>query len=812
MPRELAESEGEARVRAGERAAALGQFDAVPFRFHRFAREMSEPISIEMNDRGAVPRALRIATPAGLFALAVAVRVLPWPRVLTDNWVYPFGNDAYYHLRRIGYSVANFPAVLEFDSYIAFPTGAKPIWTPFFDWIMAALARPWIRDLSAGGAGDLERLAVWVAPILGGACVVAAYALARRHFGYTPALLTGLVLSLLSGHVWYSQIGFIDHHAAVALVTTLLLGAGMCLLRAEARGEVGAAWRHALWTGALYAGALVLWPGSLLHVGLLECGLYLYLLTRSERAEAIAFADRLVALHGVALLMVAPFSLGNQWPQWSSFSPVVLSNFQPAFFALVGGGTWIARGLWSGTSLGATPARRLAGLVGVTIALVAVGGALLPALLTGADDAWQWLAKQDRFQVHVAESRPLLFTEDQFKLSTATRRLSYFVLLFPLAAALLAFGARRERDRASVWLLLGWAAGLFVVTLLQRRFFNSFSVAISFVLALSVYWAYRALVVRGLRGRRTVAALVCAGALILLMLPSLQTYQSSLHNLRASARGEKMTAPSNILLAHAAVETGVWMRRHTPRTKGWFDPTKRPEYGVLTPWYIGHIIKYVARRPTLVDNFGDDVGEDGFVWAHQYYTKRESEVESELDARRVRYVVVHRAQESRAEEYTPGSLYWTLYTHDGSRFDSSDPSAPAVPALARHRLVYESRQIPTAGADGPAIYKVYEVVRGALVVGRGRPGAEIDIALALRTNRNRVIEWATRASVAADGRYEVRLPYATLGGAPATQTAQAYQFTCDGRTQTLVVNEEQVLQGRVVSGPTLCGDADTAAP
>jgi asparagine N-glycosylation enzyme membrane subunit Stt3 len=766
-----------------------------------------------MNDSGAVSRALRLVTPAGLFALALAVRALPWPRVVTDSRIYPFGNDAYYHLRRIGFSVANFPDVLEFDPYVQFPAGAKPIWTPFFDLIVAGLARPWIRDLTDGGVRDLERFAVWVPAVLGSACVVAAYALVRRHFGFAPALLTGLVLSLLSAHAWYSQLGFIDHHAAVALLTTLALDASMTLLRDEVRGERAAAWKLALWTGVLFAATLLLWPGALLHLGLLECGFFLFLLTRAARADASAFAVRLVVLNGLAFLLVAPFSLGNQWPQWSAFSPVVLSNFQPWLLASICAATLIARGLWGAGPLGATRGRRFATLLAVAIASVAVSALLLPDLFLGAEDAWRWLAKQDHFQLYVAESRPLFFTEGRFDPTMALRRLSYFIVLFPVATAALAFAARGRRDRASVWLLLGWGAGLLAVTLVQRRFFNTFSIALAAVLALSICWMFRALAATAWgRRRRPLAFAVCGVTLVLLMLPSLRSYRSDLLNLRAAKRGEKMMVASNILLAHAAIQTAMWLRRHSPPTSGWFDPQNPPEYGVLTPWYYGHLFKYVARRPTLVDNFGDDAGEEGFVWAHGYYARSESEVEPELDARRLRYVVVHRAQDSRWQEYQPDSLYYALYTYDGSRFVLDAADGAVVPALERHRLVYESRAIPTAGADGPAIYKLYEVVRGARVVGSGRPGAEIEIALNLRTNRGREIAYETRARVDAAGRYEVRLPYATLDAAPATKTDPAYRFTCDGHSRPLAVSEEQIERGDVVAGPTLCEDLDANRP
>ena len=198
-----------------------------------------------------------------------------------------FGNDAYYHMRRIAYSLANFPTVLEFDRYINFPDGARPIWSPTFDWSIAALFFPLRGSLTTEA---LERLVVWIPPLLGGATVVILYHLARKQFGGGVAALAGLFLALLSGHFWYSQIGFIDHHAAVSFVVTLLLAAGMEFFRRATdqpeglRPGLGGSIRM----GLLFAATLLVWPGTLLHVGLLEVALLVYMLTRIERHHAVA--------------------------------------------------------------------------------------------------------------------------------------------------------------------------------------------------------------------------------------------------------------------------------------------------------------------------------------------------------------------------------------------------------------------------------------------------------------------------------------------------------------------------------------------
>ena len=247
----------------------------------------------------------RLSAPAGLFAIAFLVRALPWPTVLVGDRVFFFGNDAYYHMRRILYTLAQFPAVLDFDPYLNYPHGAKAIWTPHFDVALATLLLPFQR---AGTPLVVERMVVWAPPVLGAACVVTLYLLARRYYGDAVALSSGLILSLLSGHFWYSQIGFVDHHAAVSLVSTCLLAAGMALLALGDGTRTRAGPMCALGLGALLGVHLLVWPGGLIHVALVEFGLLVHLTTRPSRAAAIHFATLLLIAQVVALLVVRSLS------------------------------------------------------------------------------------------------------------------------------------------------------------------------------------------------------------------------------------------------------------------------------------------------------------------------------------------------------------------------------------------------------------------------------------------------------------------------------------------------------------------------
>ena len=71
----------------------------------------------------------RWLTAAAAFALAVIARAISHPAVLSSQGIRPFGNDAYYHLRRIQWDWIHFPRHLSFDPYLSPPAGGSPTTT-----------------------------------------------------------------------------------------------------------------------------------------------------------------------------------------------------------------------------------------------------------------------------------------------------------------------------------------------------------------------------------------------------------------------------------------------------------------------------------------------------------------------------------------------------------------------------------------------------------------------------------------------------------------------------------------------------------
>jgi dolichyl-diphosphooligosaccharide--protein glycosyltransferase len=750
--------------------------------------------------RPSLSRTLQPLAPLALFALALLVRGLPRKRVLVGDDVIPFGNDAYYHLRRIAYSVVHFPEVLDFDPYINFPHGAKPIWPPLFDWMVALASLPFYRP---DEVQSVELLAVWVPPVLGAATVVSLFALAKRHLGVATAFVAASILSVLPAHFHYSQIGFVDHHAAVALTATWLLGASMTLLDRDGRASGGAT-RSALAAGACLAIALLVWPGSLLHAGVVELGLLIHLLCRPTSGAARSSAGRFALVQVVACLLLLPLCWGNEWVVWGRWSPVVLSRFQPWLFgslALWGAACAL---LWRGDAWGVSRARRVISGLAVGLVILALGGLLLPELQRGAVDAWRWLARIEQFQASVGESLPLFVDAGHFDIEAGVERLSGFVLVFPGAVLLAGFWAWRRSNRPALLLWLGWSLTLFVVTLVQRRFFNSFSVGLALTMGWAVCEAWRRLGERAPGGAvgRGAARLALVGVAVAILAPSLGTYGYHLRNELAGDEGLRRVRPW-VLPRLGLVAAARWLQRSTPATAGWLDRDAQPEYGVLGPWYLGHLLEYVARRPTVVDNFGDDIGERNLGLVRRYYSSREAESAKILEELRVRYVIAPQRHDFLDAVPDDDAVFMALAYFDGS--EREFPQIGDPPALSRHRLVYEADPVVDRGSESVPLLKIYEFVPGVRIGGRAAPGRRIRASLALLTNRGREFVYRTTTSSSAEGRYQLRVPYGSAHSARyQVKPLGPYTLSCDGDTARLTVPEWAVKRGAAMKGPDLC--------
>ncbi|HTF35318.1 MAG TPA: STT3 domain-containing protein [Myxococcota bacterium] len=732
-----------------------------------------------------------VLTPAVLFVLALAIRVLPWPTVIRPDGLYPIDHDVYYHLRRIQYALAHFPTILDFDPYLNFPAGARPIWSPAFDLLLSVLAYPFRGFCNEV---EIEHLLAWVPPVLGAMTVLVVYRLALGFFGFSVAVVAGFSLAILSGHFWYTQIGFVDHHVAVALGGALLLLSSMRLVQRLSTAEA-AEWmpnRASVVVGILLGAVLLIWPGALLHVSIVEGVFAVFSATRTSRAAAHRAAVAFATSNAVAAVLILLLGRSAPWPQWNAFSPVVLSHFQPWLFLCL---TLFHTGcavLWRGVGRRDSVQARLLQSAGLGLLLLAGSGAAAPGLLEGSGDAWGWLTKGERFQAMVEESVPLFSVNGRFGTQVAELRLSRFVYLAPLALGALAVSASRRRDGAALYLFVAWTSVFGIVTLLQKRFFVCFAVALAILLGWAFHETARQLnrwtgSTRGMRRRAVQIGLATVFAF--LFWPVLDAYRLPLQNNLEALEGRPLTLPPARHQDRALVATARWLRENTPETSGFLDPEGKPEYAVLAMWGRGHVIEYRGRRPTIVTNFGDDLGGENFAKSLAYFTATDEDVAASIgDSLGVRFVVTQ--QNPPVVAPTPGtrSLMARLQEDDGR-------------GMTRHRLVYEASYPDVPSGGGPAPFKVFQLVPGAWIEGEAVPGDTVVARLGYITNRGRRGEYRATSRASADGRYAIRVPYATHGVQSVVRVDPEYRLEAGGEQQRISVEEEAVQAGVTLRGP-----------
>lgn len=755
-------------------------------------------------------RAILYVAVAGSAAL---VRSIGFPTVFSSIGVQlPYAGDAYYHLRRIVYTVARFPESLDFDAYVSFPHGSEIIWPPAFDGAIAASIRPFVDPLDRAA---VEALAVWAPVVLGVLTACAVAALAERHYGRGAAWCAGLGYALLPIGFVYSQLGMIDHHVAIALATTGLLGLAC---ESFARDDGAPTWRAALATretgisaglGLAMAATLLTWPGALLHVAILQLAFGARWLGSEDAERARVRAVGFALSQAIVAIALLPFGWGASWRELGDWSLLALSRFHPLYFACAAASIGAVQ--WTHERLGDDDRRRRVGLaLGLPLLVVAAVLVLVAPLREAVVAASGWFSPDEILLELASEMRPLLAPHGRLDPGFAVSRLGAGILVLPFVWAALARCAWAERS-ATKGLLLFWGFALFALALRQWRFANS--LAPIYAVLLGAAFAHWASTLPGrLRERRTraiVEAAAVAGLVGWTALAWTDFYRPIVRTNAHAWRSEPARIRGPLIPPRRLFDrAGRWLARHTPATRGYLDPSSPPEYGVLASWTAGHLLRYRAERPMVIDNFGPYAGQENFDAARAYFAEGDEDAAiAILERLRVRYVIGSRDGAGVAADLRPSAMAHRLWLGYGSWMTTD--ANEIVPGLSRHRLLLYLEvpsPAPSADPDGPRPESlgVWQVVRGARIEGRTEPGARVHLALPLFTSSG--LETAYRRTTVADARgaYRFVVPYPTdVRFSPDVTTRGGYRLAGPRGRARLEVEEAEIVRGGVVPGPSI---------
>lgn len=714
-------------------------------------------------------------------ALALTARCLNAPVVFVDGEVYFAMWDGSYHARRALYSFLEFPRILWFDPYIAYPDGASVPMPPLYDWTLAAVARLFGDDVPT-----FERVAAWSSPVIAALTLLPVYAIGRRLDRDAAGIGAALLLALLPASAMVTQLGDPDHHAAVALLVTLYAGCGAYAVHSGTRGS-----RRVLATALLTAvrvALLLSWSGSLLYLAVGEGALLLASLL--AKRPGVFAAQSLGALSSA--LLVTPWVAVAGTPIGGPFSATTLSWLHPTALLAVSCVTACLAALEHRHPTASAPhcATRAALLVtllaGALLAIPQIRDSLLPGLT--------FLSRGNTWSELINEQRPLYAWMSDSARGRPTNLFGGFAYLIPLAPLGYLWRARTRSDREPQLLLAVWTAALGALTILQIRFGGDFAPlgCLGFALLLDTL-------------RRTLrsplprfAALATVGALAIgLSWPAWSdSYRTRGQELIAHlARSERFQDPVFLSGGPSLVRFSKLVSRVTPETAGFLDPTRKPEYGVLVKPTFGHAIHYAGRRATSADGFGPYLDAEKMRLVQRFYTARgEREATRIAERLEARYVVSFDNHTLR-----DGQFFHLLHRLDGSRRDGSAH-------LEHFRLIAEAplgarplRTLFPRGSKGPVIpYKLFERVEGAVLTAAAPPGTVLGIELQLRTNTGRSFRFTAGAEADSDGTVRIRVPYSTEDTGP-TRALGPYRIRLGERAFDVSLSEADVRGGRIIA-------------
>ena len=257
---------------------------------------------------------------AAVAAFMLWVRLQAYDTFVRDGQVVFSGNDAWYHLRMVNYTVRNWPATMPFDPWSYFPYGTtQGQFGTLYDQLVATAALV----VGLGAPSDqLIAKTLLVAPaVFGVLAIIPTFLIGRRIAGRGAALFGVAVLALLPGtFLQRTLVGFADHNGAEPFfmgmaVFALLVALGVAARErpvwelVEERNWDELRWPTITSAAAGFAVAMYMWawPPGVLLVGVF--GVFLLVALTSdhvvgESPEYVAFVGAVsMAVTGLTMLI-----------------------------------------------------------------------------------------------------------------------------------------------------------------------------------------------------------------------------------------------------------------------------------------------------------------------------------------------------------------------------------------------------------------------------------------------------------------------------------------------------------------------------
>jgi oligosaccharyl transferase (archaeosortase A-associated) len=553
---------------------------------------------------------LRILIPLVLVLLMIItflLRLIDLPYLLHDGVARVFGADPWYNLRQIEIMVANYPHYNWFDPVTRYPQGKMIDWGPLFPFLTSGFV------LLAGAAGnryDLIFTASFVPPLMGALMVPIVFLITRRLCDWKAGLIAaGMIAIIPGGYLLRTSFGFVDHHAAEVLFSTLfclvyilaLHSAGQRKFSLNDRGSLASAAGFALTVGVAYLLGVLVMPTMILFALIVALYTFAQFITNAwtgKESYSLAFTN--IVGFGLVLAVYALCLV-----QYDGLGIHTYSQAPVYMYALLIIGTVVLLGFSMAFRnkrihfLGAV----IATIIAAALALMAIAYPVWDAI-TGSIGAF---FGQSALLYPISEMEPL-------DLATAWSSFNWGLALLAAGLVVLCVLWMKKRYPSHLFTLI-WAAVILFSTIIHARYEYYLAPVVALVSGIGavciIGWS-RAKAPEGARNKETAKEYPGrrkhAGEAVVLLLVLFTIF--SLY--------ADVTAPSGFqttIITDDWVTTMDWISGNTPdpgvdyigqyTESGWrYTPEA---YGIISLWDSGHWITFLGKRIPNSNPFQDNV-------------------------------------------------------------------------------------------------------------------------------------------------------------------------------------------------------------
>lgn len=665
------------------------------------------------------------------------VRFSTFPYVFIDNFINLIDPDSYYHLRRVLYTLHNFPKMLNFDPFLSYPFGDYSPWPPLYDFISASIVKI---------LGENLNIIPFLNPFYFFIALSILYFSLVKKEGQTVALTYSFMLSLIGILYLYTSYGRFDHHALELLIITIIY---LTFQRYYNLRDIFSLIIFSIFTTLSFLN----WPGSLIYF--VPIFIFISFEFIKGRLNNGIFKGLFIAFH-LAAITITIYLKTTKTGDFPPYSYKFLSAFHRdlCFFISI---LFITLYFHRVNRI-----NKIALWIINSIILVIMFHNLFYEILKGV----MFITKSDALMILVEESSPLFFSKFYSLKEEILRANSLFTLfIFIWPYLIYRYYKKRGTD-----ILFFYSLFFSILTLFQLRF--GYFMMMGYALIISINFK------EVMEKRQKLF-------IFLFIILSVITFFKDVKTSSERFIGEDLR---NSLF---------FLRDNTPE-KERFKNGETP-YGILASWHLGHHIIEVAKRPAVAHNFINVAlknGEREFIKA--LFSKKEEEVLSILDKNKSRFLLLENPEENIVTDWsvlskeknpflkddrTLNPTVSTLFIFNLYHFYGLTP--PFTNSPKHLRLVYES-------SSKKNNIKIFERVKSAKVIYKGKGKAMLKILVKTPFNSFYYINLGEPV----EGGWSFTVPYSI--DAPYDVKADFVSLEVDGNKINLNITEKDILEGSII--------------